>query len=213
MSLGQSADLFLLDERQYRTVDASNAPVQNLGDRQMQWLIDGLSTSTAQWKVIANQGVIAPMDYGNGPAKDNWGGYPASRTQLLGAIESAGTQNVVFVSGDEHVFMTNLLASDFEAFRSDPAHHPAAVEYVGGSVTSPGGDRVESEVQARNPWTRMYNGANHGYAHLDASATQLVTEYRRSDILDPNGGTFTFERFVQPAGTNTPNRETVQPPA
>ena len=60
----------------------------------------------------------------------------------------------MFVTGDAHVFMTNLLASDPEVFRSDPSHHPAAVEYVGGSVTTPGGDRVETEVQARNPWNR-----------------------------------------------------------
>jgi hypothetical protein len=108
--------------------------------------------------------------------------------------------------------MVNMLASDFAAFRSDPAHHAAAVEYVGGSITTPGGDRVESEVRAKNPWNHMYNGANHGYAHLDADGTRLVTEYRRSDVLDPNGGTATFERFVQPTGTNSPNRESVPPP-
>jgi phosphodiesterase/alkaline phosphatase D-like protein len=210
--LGLTADLFLLDERQYRTVDDAGNPVLILGDRQMQWLIDELKASNAQWKIVANQVLIAPLDMGTGESKDSWGGYPSSRVQLLGEIERAGIPNVVFVTGDRHVFMTNLLASDPEVFRNDPAHHPAAVEYVGGSVTSPGGDRVESEVQASNPWVRMYNGANHGYALLAAEGTQLVTEYRRSDVLDPNGGTAVFERFVQPAGTNTPNRESAPAP-
>jgi phosphodiesterase/alkaline phosphatase D-like protein len=209
--LGVTADLFLLDERQYRETDANGSPVQILGERQMQWLIAGLKASRAQWKIIANQVVIAPMDFGNGPSADSWGGYPDSRGRLLGAIESAGVDNVVFYTGDAHVFMVNLLASDAETFRSDPGRRPAAIEYVGGSVTSAGGDKVEAEVQARNPWNRMYNGANHGYALVAAGGSELVTEYRRSDILDPLGGTATFERFVQPAGTNNMTRQSVSP--
>jgi phosphodiesterase/alkaline phosphatase D-like protein len=211
IQLGQALDLFLLDERQYRSVDDAGQPSKVLGDTQMQWLIDGLRASRAQWKVIANQVMIAPTDYGGGESSDSWGGYPGSRLQLLSAIEQSGIDNVVFVTGDSHVFTTSVLASDPEVFRSDPSHRPSAVEYVGGSVTSAGGDRVESEVIARNPWVRQYNGVNHGYAYLDA-ATDLVTEYRRSDIANPAGETFTFERFVQPSGTNSPARESVPPP-
>jgi alkaline phosphatase D len=210
--LGQTADLFLLDERQYREVDAAGQPVRILGERQMQWLIDSLRASKAQWKIIANQVVIAPMDYGNGEGQDNWGGYVDSRARLLGAIESAGIPNVVFYTGDAHVFMLNVLASDPEVFRSDPAHPPSAVEYVAGSITTPGGDRVESEVQARNPWNRLFNSLDHGYALVSAGA-DLVTEYRRSDILNPQGGTVAFERFTQPAGANTVTQESIPPPA
>jgi alkaline phosphatase D len=207
--LGRSVDLFLLDERQYRTVDANGNPVRILGDRQMQWLIDGLKSSPAQWKIIANQVQIAPLDFGNGVSQDSWGGYPESRLRLLGEIERAGIPNVVFVTGDSHVFELNLLAADFETFRSNPSRKPAAVEYVGGSVTRPGTDRVESEVQADNPWNRQFNGATHGYALLGASAAQLVTEYRRSDVLDPLGATVPFERFVQLDGSNSPSRQSL----
>jgi alkaline phosphatase D len=207
--LGRTVDLFLLDERQYRTVDDSGNPVRILGERQMQWLIDGLKASPAQWKIVANQVQIAPLDFGSGESQDSWGGYPESRVRLLGEIERAAIPNVVFVTGDSHVFMANLLASDFETFRNDPSRRPAAVEYVGGSVTTPGGDRVESEVQAKNPWNRQYNGASHGYALLGASGAQLVTEYRRSDVLDPNGATAPFERFVQPDGANSPSRQSL----
>jgi hypothetical protein len=41
---------------------------------------------------------------------------------------------------------------------------------------------------------------------------QLVTEYRRSDLLRPDGLTTTFERFTQPAGSNTIGRESFPPP-
>jgi alkaline phosphatase D len=207
IALGLTADLFLLDERQYRTVDEAGNPVGILGERQLDWLIAGLKASKAQWKLIANQVQIGPIDTGKGPAMDRWGGYANSRTRLLSELEGAGIQNVVFVTGDSHVFVTNLLASDQEAFRTDPAHHPAAVEYVGGSVTTPGDDREESEVQAANPWVLMYNGVDHGYAHLHVSGPQLVTEYRASDVLDPSAGAAAIERFVQPSGTNLPTRE------
>jgi phosphodiesterase/alkaline phosphatase D-like protein len=211
--IGRTVDLFLLDERQYRTVDDAGNPVRILGERQIQWLIDGLKSSSAKWKIIANQVQIAPLDFGSGESQDSWGGYPESRARLLGEIEGAGIPNVVFITGDSHVFMTNVLASDFETFRSDPNRHPAAVEYLGGSVTTPGTDRVESEVQAKNPWNRQFNGVNHGYALLGASSAQLVTEYRRSDILDPNGATAPFERFTQPDGTNNPSRQSLSPRA
>src|SRR4051812_8203178 len=207
ISLGATADLFLLDERQYRSVNADGKPVLILGERQMQWLIAGLKASRAQWKIIANQVVIAPMDFGSGELEDSWGGYDNSRTRLLGEIERAGISNVVFYTGDAHVFMTNFLASDPNAFKSDPSHRPSAVEYVGGSVTTPASDRAEPEVQASNPWIRMFNGTNHGYALVSADASTLVTEYRRSEVASPIGGTTTFERFTQAAGTNTPTRE------
>ena len=207
ISLGATTDLFLLDERQYRAVDDAGQPVKILGDRQLDWLIKGVQASRARWKVIANQVVIAPFDTGGGTNPDSWGGYGNSRQRLLSAIEAAGLQDVVFYTGDAHVFMLNALASDPEVFRNDPEHRPSAVEYVGGSVTTAGEDHVEAEVQARNPWVRMYNGLNHGYAHLTLSPAELVTEYRRSDILSPTGGTATFERFTQPAGTNLVSRQ------
>jgi phosphodiesterase/alkaline phosphatase D-like protein len=208
ISLGATADLFLLDERQYRSVDANGNPVQILGERQMQWLIAGLKASRAQWKIIANQVVIAPMDFGSGEQSDSWGGYPDSRARLLSEIENAGISNVVFYTGDAHVFMMNVLASDPQAFQSDPSHRPSAIEYVGGSVTSLASERAEADVQAKNPWIRMYNSTNHGYAFVAADSAQLVTEYRRSETASPIGATTTFERFTQPAGTNTPTRET-----
>ncbi len=210
--LGRTADLFLLDGRQYRTVDHADRPLQLLGDRQRDWLIESLRRSRATWKVIANPVPIAPMDYGGGGGLDSWSGYDASRTILLSAIERAGIDNVVFYSGDAHVFMVNALASSPWLFAGNPQHGPSAVEYVSGSVTSPSGlDRAEGDVQARNPWNRQYNGSAHGYALASLDSRQLVTDYRSSDLTRPDGTTATFERFTQPAGTNLPARGVVTP--
>jgi alkaline phosphatase D len=207
--LGRMADLFLLDERQYRTVDAADRPLRLLGDAQLGWLLAGLRASKARWKVIANPVPIAPMDYGSGQRADSWGGYDLSRVQLLGEIERAGIPNVVFMTGDAHVFMVNALASNHESFRENPARPAAAIEYVAGSVTSPGQNLAEPDVQSRNPWTRQYNGAAHGYALARFDAAAMTTEYRSSDLSRPDGGTSPFERFVQPAGQNAITRETL----
>jgi phosphodiesterase/alkaline phosphatase D-like protein len=211
ITLGRVADLFLLDERQYRTGENDDQPRRMLGDAQLRWLTSNLRSSRARWKIIANQVPIAPMDYGNGPRVDSWGGYPEGRERLLGAIDTMGLNDVVFMTGDAHVFMVNLLARDPEVFRADRNHRASAVEYVGGSVTSPGAARDEAAVQADNPWNRQYNGVVHGYAHVAASSRNLAVEYRQSDLSNPSGATTTFERFTQAAGANVPDR--LPPPA
>jgi phosphodiesterase/alkaline phosphatase D-like protein len=147
------------------------------------------------------------MDYGNGESSDNWGGFEQARRTLLAELEAAGVSNVVFASGDAHVYMLNLLASDADSFRTDPSRRPTAVEYVGGSITSPGAQRDEATVQARNPWNRQFNSYYHGYAQMALDGANLVTDYLASDIARPDGGTFPFDRFTQPAGTNSPTRE------
>ncbi|HVL96250.1 MAG TPA: alkaline phosphatase D family protein [Solirubrobacteraceae bacterium] len=210
--LGATADVFLLDERQYRTGSADGRPRHILGETQMNWLIDGLRTSTARWKLIAQQVCVTQNPFGDGPRRDMWDGYPEDRARLLGEIERAGIQNVVFLTGDAHVFMCNLLASDFESLGDGSTRTPAAVEYVGGSVTSQGIDQPETVVQAQAPWNRQYNGREHGYALLSLDQDRLVTEYRRSDLSNPRGATLPFERFTQLSGTNNIGRESLGAP-
>jgi hypothetical protein len=105
-----------------------------------------------------------------------------------------------------------MLANDHDAFRNDPAHRASAIEYVGGSVTSPGTVRDEATVQALNPWIRQYNGTQHGYAHMAVDSNVLLTEYRRSNLSGPAGATTAFERFTQPAGLNVVGRESLPVP-
>jgi alkaline phosphatase D len=212
ISLGRTVDLFLLDERQYRAVDEFDRPVRLLGEAQRHWLMTSLLRSRATWKIIANQVPVAPIDYGDGPRLDSWGGYDDSRTQLLQEIETAGIPNVVFVTGDSHAFMVNLISSNPDGFGTNPNHPAAAVEYVGGSITSAGNNRPEDEARAENPWMQQYNAIDHGYAHLALNSGELVTEYRRSDMTRPDGVTETFERFHQLAGTAGVARESLAPP-
>jgi phosphodiesterase/alkaline phosphatase D-like protein len=213
LPLGATADLFLLDTRQYRTGFDGSAERHIIDAPQLQWLIDGLKASTATWKVVAQQVVMANDPFGTGDTADQWDSAPADRARLLEELERSGLRNVLVLTGDAHVFMCNYLASDFQALGRDPARVPAAVEYVGGSVTSPGLVKAEAEVQAAEPWNVQYEGAAHGYAVMALDGAGAVTEYRRSDLSSPLGPTIAFERFTQPSGVNRVTRERLAPPA
>lgn len=213
LSFGGFLDLFMLDTRQYRTGFGDGLPKHIIDEAQYQWLIKGLTTSRARWKVIGQQVAMTADPFGTGEAFDQWDGFPDDRARLLGAIEQAGLRDVVVITGDAHVFMCSLLATDFGAVGRDPNRVPAAVEYIGGSVTSPGLIRSEEEARRSAPWIQQYNGGDKGYAVLAADGAQLVTEYRASDLSSSAGGTRGLDRFVQPAGTNRVTREVLGAPA
>jgi alkaline phosphatase D len=206
-SFGAFADIFLTDERQYRTGGNDGQPRHMLGEPQMTWLINALKSSKATWKVVANEVVIASINYGQGLNSDAWDGYQADRARLLGEIERAGVDNVIFLSGDAHVFMCNLLASDFSTFGDGTARKPAGVEYLTGSVTSTGRDTPEAEIQAASPWNREYNGAVHGYGRIALGPDQAVVDYMTAGIDVPGAPATLLERFTQPVGTNSVQRE------
>lgn len=207
-SYGAFADIFLTDERQYRTGSNDGQPHRMLGDAQMAWLINALKSSRATWKVVTNEVVIASIDYGGGQHNgDAWDGYPDDRARLLGEIERAGIDNVIFLSGDAHVFMCNLLSSDFSTFGDGTARKPAGVEYLTGSVTSGGKDTPEAAIQAASPWNREYNGAAHGYGRIALGAGAATVDYMVSDVNTPGAPTTLLERFTQPVGANTVQRE------
>ncbi len=211
LSFGSVAEVFLLDTRQDRTGDGDGLPRHILDERQFRWLIDGLKKSSAQWKIVAQQVVVAQDPFGTGESLDQWDGYPADRDRLLSEIERAGLRDVVFFTGDAHVFLCSLLGTDFAAVATDPNRLPAGVEYVAGSVTSPGLDKPEAEARTDAHWIQQYNGRDHGYAVVAADKAKMVTEYRRSDLRFPAGSTEAFERFTQPAGANRVIRETLAP--
>jgi alkaline phosphatase D len=207
LQLGSLVDVFLLDERQYR-VQGSGDTRTMLGPKQLAWLIDGLQRSTATWKVIAQQVTVAPIrETDPDSGADDWDGFPEERGRILGILEQSGIDNVVFLTGDAHVFMANLLASDFPALGDGSGRKPAATEFVGGSVTSTGLDLDEATVMAEAPWIKAYNGHDHGYATFAFDSAQLVAEYLRSDLFAPEGATVPFERFTQPLGANAFTRQ------
>lgn len=139
---GGLMDLFVLDERQYRSrqpcgqetlpscPDASNPSLKFLGAAQQSFVQHGLRRSKARWKVIANEVQIMRRLEADGSSgvddRDAWGGYLAEREALLRVVKDV--PGTVFCTGDIHEFIAGTARlADGRA---------AAPEICGSSITS-----------------------------------------------------------------------------
>jgi len=105
-----------------------------LGEKQLQWLLNGLTESTATWKVIVT---TAPLSISKGgsasdPGNDGWAGGPGSpgfereRQVIVDHILDRRIKNVVFLAGDVHHVQANAYdpngdgIPDFHEFVAGP---------------------------------------------------------------------------------------------
>ena len=217
---GDLVDLFMLDTRRIGRDEVLEGNVegdffrlegefvndqrQMLGGEQEQWLHEGLSTSTARWRVLGNQVVMAQIKivgaanatgqsvYAN---PDQWDGYDPARQRLFDAIETGGVSNLVVLTGDVHASLA------FEVTR-DPnnpaAYDPAtgngvlAAEFVAPSISSAGDPQAPTSagdvsdtilafggdaLRAQNPHGKYFEGTRNGYLVVDVTARRTRVEY------------------------------------
>ena len=96
---------------------------------------------------------------------DSWGGYPAARSRLLQAAQTADADMVV-ISGDSH---------NAWAFSLAEGGKPAGVEFAGQSVTSPGYESalfadpavIRAAVIANSPEMAWCDTSRRGYLTVD----------------------------------------------
>src|SRR6185312_16840681 len=105
-----------------------------LGSKQMKFLKHRLKVSKAAWKIVGNEVMI--MDTKVGPntyfGYDSWQGYPGEREELAQYIHSQKIEDVIFITGDIHTFVTGDVKT--KGGMGDPAEN----EFVDGSITSAG---------------------------------------------------------------------------
>ncbi|MFI1988435.1 alkaline phosphatase D family protein [Actinoplanes sp. NPDC020271] len=114
ISYGPLLDVFVLDMRTFKdpnTDDTYADPKRGLlGAAQRRWLIDGLRTSRATWKVIANDlplGLVVPdSPVGQEGVAQGDGGTPAGRelefAEVLRAAHRHDVSGIVFLTADVH---------------------------------------------------------------------------------------------------------------
>jgi alkaline phosphatase D len=111
---------------------------------------------------------------------DSWGGYPAARARFLNAC-TAHANNAVVLAGDTHNCWLNNLPS---------GNRMAAVEFGGGSVSSPGLERTisaagdgerEAAMRAGNIALAWCDIGRRGYASLRFTRTACEAEWRAFD--------------------------------
>jgi len=95
---GRTAEIFLLDTRQYRSPSrAPDGPSKTmLGREQKQWLIDGLRRSDAVVKIVASSVVLRHH------GADSWEGYTTERDEILRVVRDLRVANVIVLSADVH---------------------------------------------------------------------------------------------------------------
>ena len=205
--LGANAELFLLDQRQYRDdqpcndqfvvpcPEAETQPRKYLGDAQKAWFKNGLEASRATWKLVGNQAMIMALE--NGPSspsnKDQWDGYGVERREILEHVAARGVRDVAFLTGDIHTFFAGEVGTDGRGPES------VATEFVGGSITSLGiPESVESVTGAPpelvfqasqnfrtvNPHLKYDDQKRRGYGVVEASADALQVEFRAVPALE-----------------------------
>ena len=120
-------EVFMLDPRWFSQTEPSPVdPSQktSLGPEQWAWLLDGLTNSTAHFKVLA-MGQIW-QDKKNGETDDMFT-YYYERDALLDFIRDQGIPGVVMLGGDIHVSRylvhANRVGYDMHDFITSPAHN------------------------------------------------------------------------------------------
>jgi alkaline phosphatase D len=183
---GADLEVFILDTRQYRSRNADqDGPTKTmLGERQLQWLLSGLTESTATWKVIVTSVPLSiPKGGGAGvPGNDGWAGgadgtgFERERQVIVDIILGRRVKNVVFLAGDVHYVQANAY---------DPNGDGAAdfYEFVAGPLSAAPGRPSPASVELR-PTTLINEG---GYMNFGLiRVTKSLFDVR---VLDESGAT------------------------
>ncbi|RKS08805.1 alkaline phosphatase D [Nocardiopsis sp. Huas11] len=208
LSFGDLFDLHLLDTRQYRSVQAEDGerddPARTLlGQRQREWLFDGLANSGARWNVLAQQVFFSQRDFTDGDdatySDDAWDNYRVERDSVRDRL--ASTANPVVVTGDVHANYVCDVKADFD----DPDSATVATELVGTSFTS-GGDGMDQRptdaVQLQENPHIHYINRRRGYVRNVVTPTEWTADYRVVDyVSEPGAPIGDLARFVIDEGT------------
>jgi alkaline phosphatase D len=220
-SIGALADLYMLDQRQYRSAQACPVPGRAGGNRlaadcanlqdesrtmlgaaQEAWLEAGLARGRGRWNLLAQGTLVSYMDEQLGKGirfgGDSWNGYPAARRHLLGTLQRQRVRNPVVFTGDMHAFM----AGNIGTVPGDPASTPLATEIVATSISSDPRPQAQLDDWTReNPNLLLAEGRHRGYVSLRLSPGRLEADLMATENRDnPDSAERVLQSLVVEAG-------------
>jgi alkaline phosphatase D len=201
--LGPLADLVMLDTRlagRDRPAKDARRPAVRiadrrralLGERQWAWLEGEVAASTAQWLLLGNQVMMAPLRVlhlagGLGVNPSQWDGYPGERRRLYELLRRAGrATNVAVLTGDLH----SSWACDL----------PVGAEFVSPSVTTdsfsattlpqvPGLSALVRRIfLSQNGHVRLADLDRHGYVTVDVTPERVQADFWHVDTIGRRDG-------------------------
>jgi alkaline phosphatase D len=205
--IGSLADLYMLDQRQYRSAQACPLPGRAGGNRiaedcadlqdesrtmlgveQERWLEAGIARGRGRWNLLAQGTLVSYMDEQPGEGRrfggDSWNGYPAARRKLLGMLQRQRARNPVIFTGDMHAFM----AGNIGVVPGDPRSTPLATEIIATSVSSDPRPQAQIDDWTReNPGLLLAEGRYRGYVALRLSPRRLQADMMAVENRDDPG--------------------------
>ena len=183
--LGNLAKIIMLDTRlegrevQLNANDASFSDTSRtlLGNAQMTWLKNELSSTTQPWKILGNQVMVGAVNLLGSPVNtDSWDGYPAERQRLFNHLSSQNIDNTVVVTGDIHTSW---------ALNLQNGNTPVGVEFVSPSVTSPGVPiNLSALITAQNPHIKYVELTKKGFVLVDIDTNRVQGDWYYISTLD-----------------------------
>lgn len=208
-NFGGFLELFMIENRTYRSAHAcgegdfgqryfplgctkySSAEQTLLGKAQLNWLVDGLTSSRATWKLMGNQtffGRLAVTFLGTQLAPlnvDAWDGFQAERRALTGALREAKVSNFLVATGDLHTYMASNIKHDWGNANPLALDNYVGAEFMTPSVTSStlaemlaakadaqtkvliGRALAAPAVRLNNPHIQFFDSSRQGYSTLE----------------------------------------------
>jgi alkaline phosphatase D len=141
-SWGEDADLFLLDQRSYRSRnDVADTPENAktlLGREQLDWIKRGLRDSQATWKVVSQDVPFSILTGSVANGRDGWAGgatdqgFEREALDLLRFLDAHDVDNLAFVVTDVHNAQTIRYGLDADGDGDQLVFH----EFVSGPLSA-----------------------------------------------------------------------------
>jgi alkaline phosphatase D len=142
-------------------------------------LTQGLNTSQAAWKVVAqatqmsSTGVATPT--GRSTFTDGWDGYPMARERFLQNIADAKLQDVLVLGGDVHM----NVAVNLRVQPNDAKSPIVASELVTTSITSRGmGETLAAQIRSNNPDIAHLRPDERGFTWLQITPEGVQSTFK-----------------------------------
>lgn len=132
-------DFFLLDNRYFRSPNdrKETGKATILGEKQIDWLIDNLTSSKANFKIVAMGGQFL-----NTYKKyENYSNYEKEREKIIEMIKREKIKGVIFLTGDRHFSELSILSEN---------NQPSIVDFTVSTLTAgPNAEGCSEENELR----------------------------------------------------------------
>lgn len=176
----------LFDSTNMAAIHHTNRTI--LGHEQFNWLINQLDSSTARWRIIGQQVMMAPaLLFGNPLNEDQWDGYPAEREKLLEHIDQQQMNNVVILTGDVHAALVIDLPKDPSLYEDATGAGAVGVEFITPAIASSKSDFSSfpfSAIKIHDPYVQYAEFDKNGYLVLDVTEDKVQGDYYYVQTID-----------------------------